>query len=481
VTTLSTDEELEEVVEYYRSLPYVEYAEPDEIMYALGVPNDPDYRYQWNLTQLQMPRVWDAVTGDPGVVVAVIDTGVAYDLSDYRATSFVSGWDFVNNDADPYDDNGHGTHVSGTVAQSTNNNSGGAGLAYGVSIMPLKVLGGDGSGFTSDIASAVYWAADNGADIINLSLGGGGATTTMRNALSYAYGKGVAIFAASGNEDSPVGYPAAYDDYVMAVGATAYNKQRSYYSNYGTSLDIVAPGGDTSADLNADGQPDGIFQQTITGYDPYTGRTDYTPKHFMFQGTSMASPHVAALGALLRSADPSLTPSEIYTIIRDTAEDLGNSGWDSFYGYGLMNPADAIAAVGGDVPDPDSSDPGQDDPGREEPTDPGDDPDDGTPFPTDPVPGTTSDSITGTMNPLYNTIDTYTVDLSAGEVILELLFSHTGGDLDLYLYDSDGWPVDYSISYTDNESIRYTALYPGTYTIDVQLYQAFQTTPWGSK
>lgn len=332
--------------------PDIEYVEPNYIMRAFAAPNDPHYQYQWNMQQLRIPEVWDITMGRPEVKVAVIDSGVAYDLDDFSTTRFdlANDRDFVDNDNDAYDQNSHGTHCAGTIAQSSMNNNGTVGMAPGVTILPLRVMGPSGVGVLTDIVDAVIYAADHGAHIITLSLGGGGYTNTMSNALRYAYEKGVTIFAASGNDGSgSVSYPAAYDDYVIAVGAVRYDKQKASYSQYGNSLDIVAPGGDMNVDQNGDGYGDGILQQTIAGYSFF--RTDYTPVYAFYQGTSMASPHAAALGALLKSYKFDATPAEIRAAIQNTADDLGNRGRDNAYGHGLINPIAALNYIGGTAPE----------------------------------------------------------------------------------------------------------------------------------
>lgn len=325
----------------------VEYVEPNYIMRTFSLPNDPHYKYQWNMQQLRIPDAWDITMGSTAVTVAVVDSGVAYNLDDLSSTHFdlQNDYDFVENDNDAYDANGHGTHCAGTIAQSTNNGIGTVGIAPGVTILPVRVMGATGVGDLLTVSQGVVWAADHGADIITLSLGGGQATTTMRDALRYAYNKGVTIFAATGNTGKgTVAYPAAYDDYVIAVGATRYDKQKASYSTYGSSLDIVAPGGDTTVDQNGDGQPDGILQQTIAGRIFF--RTDYTPTYQFFQGTSMACPHAAGVAALLKSYNPDATPAEIRAAMQNTAEDLGSSGWDSEYGHGLINPVAALKYIG---------------------------------------------------------------------------------------------------------------------------------------
>jgi len=338
-----------EMVEIYKRNPNVEYAEANNIGYALAVPNDPYYSYQWHFDNdyfggINMESAWDIETGDPGIIVAVVDTGVAYEdygifrqAPDLASTNFVGGYDFINYDTHPNDDEGHGTHVTGTVAQSTNNGIGVAGVAYNCSIMPVKVLDNYGSGSYASIADGIYFAADNGAQVINMSLGGSDPSITLENACAYAYNKGVTIVCASGNNGSltTILYPAAYDAYCIAVGATTYNEEVAYYSNAGTSLDLTAPGGDVYADLNWDGFVDGILQQT---YD-----IDYTTfVYWFYQGTSMAAPHVSGVAALLISKGGAITPDEVREALQSTAKDKWTPGWDSEYGYGIV---DAYAAL----------------------------------------------------------------------------------------------------------------------------------------
>lgn len=327
--------------------PNIEYAEPDYYAFAQFVPNDPYYKYQWNFSNnvyggINLGGAWDLSQGQD-VVIAVIDTGVAYEnynnflkAPDLGNTQFVAGYDFIENDTHPNDDNGHGTHVAGTIAQSTNNKIGVAGIAYNAKIMPVKALDKRGVGSYSAIASAIRYAADNGADIINLSLGGPNHSQAMLDAVRYAYNKGVLIVAAAGNDGKEIiSYPAAYDDYVLAVGATRFDEKLSYYSNYGSSLDIVAPGGDLKVDQNGDGYGDGILQQTITPNNPRKFG------YYFYQGTSMATPHVAGVAGLIKALGVS-TPQQIKAILLSTAKDLGQSGFDKFYGHGRL---DAEASV----------------------------------------------------------------------------------------------------------------------------------------
>jgi len=341
---------LEEVGKYKKRSD-IEYAEPNYIAYALMVPNDEHYHYQWHLDNpeyggIQMEEAWDVSTGDPSVVVAIVDTGIAYEDSgkfcqapDLAKTCFVAGYDFVNDDSHPNDDNRHGTHVAGTVGQSTNNSIGVAGGAFDTCLMPVKVLDKRGSGTYADVAEGIRWAADNGAKVINLSLGGSSADETLKGAVQYAYEKGATVIAACGNDNAgSCLYPAAYDNYVIAVGATQYDETKAPYSNYGPSLDLVAPGGNTNLDQNNDGYGDGVLQQTF--------KSSYklcTFNYYFFQGTSMATPHVSGVAALLIANGNAITPSEVRAALQETAEDKGISERDDTYGWGII---DAFAALG---------------------------------------------------------------------------------------------------------------------------------------
>jgi serine protease len=340
-----------EMVKLYQAEDAVEYVEPNYIAHALVVPNDPLYSYQWHLDTVQyggieMEEAWEISTGS-GVTVAVVDTGVAYEnygwrykqAPDLAGTSFVQGYDFVNDDAHPNDDNSHGTHVTGTIAQTTDNNIGVAGVAFDCLIMPVKVLNRQGSGTYDQVAGGIYYAADNGAHVISLSLGGSADSETLKNAVKYAYENGVTVIAAAGNDASSIiSYPAAYDDYVIAVGATRYDETLAYYSNYGTSLDLVAPGGDLTIDQNGDGYNDGVLQNTFNPNSKNTKDFGY----WFFQGTSMATPHVSGVAALLIANGNAVIPDEVRSALQETAEDLGETGRDDTYGYGLV---DAQAAL----------------------------------------------------------------------------------------------------------------------------------------
>lgn len=302
-----------------------EYIEANYIYRASDVPDDPQYNKQWNFRTINVEQAWDETKG-AGVTVAVIDTGVSK-VPDLKLTKFVDGYDFVNDKDDASDDNGHGTHVAGTIAQSTNNGYGVAGIAYEASIMPLKVLSGGGGGTIADIAEAIKFAADNGADIINMSLGGGGDSNMMKEAIEYAYSKGVTIVAAAGNEGrNAASYPARYPQ-VISVSATDATGQKASYSNFGAGVDLAAPGGSGTDEAGR------IIQNTIN---PATGETVFVG----FQGTSMAAPHVAGVAALIRSTGVD-TPEEILGILKQSSREVTEDHLNH-YGAGHL---DANAAV----------------------------------------------------------------------------------------------------------------------------------------
>ncbi|HQL24350.1 MAG TPA: S8 family serine peptidase, partial [candidate division Zixibacteria bacterium] len=338
---------VEEMVAAFGARPDVEYAEPNYIAHAFMTPNDPYYTYQWHMPLIKMPAAWDQTTGSPSVIVAVVDCGVAYETygsftqaPDLAGTSFVPGYDFINNDSHPNDDCAHGTHVAGTVAQTTNNNLGVTGVAFNCSIMPVKVLDASGSGSYTAIANGVTFAADNGAHVINMSLGGSYNSSTLQNAVVYAYNKGVTIVCAAGNAGtSTPQYPAAYSQ-CISVSAVRYNKTYTSYTSYGSTIDICAPGGDVSVDQNGDGYVDGVLQQTHDG-------TNYgTFGYYFYEGTSMASPHVAGVAALLIAKNGgSMAPADVRAALQNTAEDLGAAGWDQYYGYGLVDANAALLSI----------------------------------------------------------------------------------------------------------------------------------------
>jgi subtilisin family serine protease len=374
----------EKALAKYQASPLVAEASVTRFATILDTPNDPKFPYQWHLRSTDAgvwaDAAWDiAPNRGNGVVVAVIDTGVAYEdyngalggrpqtfkrAADLASTPFVAPWDFANNDSHPNDDHGHGSHVTGTISQDTNNALGMAGVAPNSTIMPLKAMDYAGNGADGDVVEAIYHAVDNGAGVINMSLGWPGSgvpdaqgnycgeITGLTAALDYADAHGVVVIAASGNDGGTVLCPAAYPT-VIAVGATRFDAQVTSYSNRGSTLDITAPGGDPYVDQNGDGYTDGVLQQSFC-YDPtlmlllnlYGTFCDVYN-----EGTSMATPHVAGIAALLLGEDGALTPNEVKAHILWTARDGGSPGWDSNYGWGIADAAAALAALKG-VPKP---------------------------------------------------------------------------------------------------------------------------------
>jgi len=297
-------------------------------------PDDPHYANQWHMRQIRMPRGWKLARGRTAVV-AVIDTGVAYEdhgefkrVPDLAETAFVPGFDFVDDDAHPNDEHGHGTHVAGTIAQSTNNGIGVTGVAPGAAIMPIRVLDKNGMGTWADIADGIRFAADHGADVINMSLGGAFGSRIVERAVDHAHAKGVVIVCAAGNSGRRgVGYPARYD-HSIAVAATRFDETTTFYSTWGPQVDIAAPGGDVRVDQNGDGMPDGVLQNTILAEDP--SRNDY----LAWMGTSMATPHVAGAAALLVSAGVT-DPDGVESILEGTARGEGRDR--QRYGAGILD------------------------------------------------------------------------------------------------------------------------------------------------
>ena len=318
----------------------------NRIATASATVDDPFRPLQWHFDSVQANLAWDLTAGF-GVTVAVLDSGLRIAPGDGIGNIvMVVGADVVNGDDDPDDGDGHGTHVSGTIAQTSNNGIGVAGLAFDASVMPVKVLDDSGTGSFADIANGIYLAVDAGAHVINMSLGvnaRAGITNdpVMDPALDYAFANGVTVVCASGNDGhrKNVSYPAIYPT-TIAVGATDFRNRVTRYSNRGAGLDLVAPGGDLGRDDNSDGYGDGVLQEA---------HSEGTFGYYFFHGTSMASPHVAAISALLIAHGTATTPTEVYGALTGTTIDLGNSGFDSSYGHGLVQ---AFAALGGTPPPP---------------------------------------------------------------------------------------------------------------------------------
>lgn len=303
-----------------RKDPAVESVSLDYKRTATVAPNDPAYTAgdQSYLNTVRLPQAWDRTKGSTSQIIAVVDTGVNTAHPDLTGRT-VAGYNAINPAASPADDNGHGTMVAGIAAANTNNGVGVAGAAWTARIMPVKVLGADGSGYDSDVAEGVIWAADHGAKIINMSLGGPGDDSALHDAVVYATGKGAVVVVAAGNDgDGRAQYPAAYSE-VIAVGATDAAGRLTDFSSYGDWIDVAAPG-------------TGIVS------------TGLGPAYYIGDGTSFSAPIVSGTAAMVRTLYPTLTPAQVLSWIRKNARDAGPRGIDPYYGYGIL---DAYAAVGG--------------------------------------------------------------------------------------------------------------------------------------
>lgn len=370
-TTISVDD----AIEIYKNTQKFEYVEPNYLANGNGqsstTPNDALYSRQWGLyndgsfsnapatvdADIDMELAWDIETGDPNMIVAVIDSGLRLshpefsgriwtntaevaDGTDTDNNGFIddlsAGWDFINNDNDPADDHGHGSNVAGIAFATGNNGTGYAGVNWNSKVMICKALDNNNSGSYAAMAGSIYYAVDNGAKVINMSIGGSGNSSTLSDAIDYCYNNGVVLVACMMNFNDNVSYyPAAYNR-TIAVGSTDPDDTRSdpFFwsgtsgSNFGNHIDIVAPGNYMY----------GISAWSDTNYNSYWG------------GTSQATPLVAGVVSLLFAQDPSLTFEEIRTILRDSAEDqVGDplediSGFDIYYGYGRLNAHNALTS-----------------------------------------------------------------------------------------------------------------------------------------
>ncbi len=305
-----------------------------------GHPNDALFDKQWHLRMIKAPEAWQTATGK-GVIVGVIDTGVAYTkkkgmlVPDLEGTKFVDGYDFVNDTNIAADDHGHGTHCAGTVAQTTHNGRGCSGVAPGATIMPIKVLSRNGSGTLGGVVAGIRFGADHGCKVLSLSLGGGGHSKVMADAVKYAFDKGCVVVCAAGNSGrGRVEYPAAYPG-ALAVSSVGPSGQRAFYSSYGPEIWVAAPGGDKSKSAE-----DGVLQNAI---EPGATRSFYG----FWQGTSMATPHVSGVAALLVERGVT-SPAAVMKILADTATKGGKTGQgrDKEYGHGIIDADAAVKAAG---------------------------------------------------------------------------------------------------------------------------------------
>ena len=445
--------------------PNVEYVEVDQLLQPLLTPNDPRYSQQWgyfNATGgIRADQAWDVSTGQ-GIVVAVLDTG-STSHSDLNGNT-IAGYDMIsdatvggdgngrdNNPADPGDyyqgqsSSWHGTHVAGTVAALTNNNNGVAGTAFGAKVQHVRVLG-RGGGYTSDIADGIIWASGGSvggvpanptpAEVINMSLGGSGSCgTTTQNAINGAISRGTTVVVAAGNSNANVsGFTPGNCNGVISVAATDINGSRASFSNYGSLIDVSAPGVNIQSTLNSGSQGPG------------------SESYANYNGTSMASPHVAGVVALMQAAAPSpLTPAQVEQVLKDTARALPGS-CSGGCGAGIINAKAAVDAVSGGNPDPDP----------------------------DPEPGDTvltkGVAKTGLSASTGNSLN-YTMAVPSGASNLTFTMSGGTGDADLYVRFGSA-PTD--TTYTcrpylngNNETCTIAAPSAGTYYVRVKAYSSF--------
>lgn len=317
------DDKAARVIEALSHNPNIDFAEWDYIAEGFFAPNDPYYLggYQWHHSKIQSSQAWDVTQGRSEITIAVLDTGVDFSHPDLNG-KVLSGYNYVANNNNPADDQGHGTAVAGTAAASGNNGAGGAGVAFSNTILPVKVLDASGSGSYSAIANGLTYAANKGARIINMSLGGPSNSSTLQSAVDYAWGKNCVIIAAAGNggNNTPQ-YPGACN-HVVAVSATDSNDALTWFSSYGSYVSVAAPGQD-------------IWTTTLgSGYGAVSG-------------TSFSSPVTAGVAALVASVNPQLSNTQVVDILKTTSDDLGSSGFDVYYGNGRVNANRAVQAAKG--------------------------------------------------------------------------------------------------------------------------------------
>lgn len=313
------------------------------VLHASQIPNDPMYQYQWNYRMLDLPQAWDISAGTYPVIVAVIDSGVSLTHPDLIANLMVSNdvCNFVANNNNPTDDFGHGTHVAGIIDANTNNNLDVAGITWNanVKILPVKILDASGSGSIDQLISGLHYAIAKGAKVINLSLGVNGITIdqvppAFKDELNNAIANNVTIVAAAGNEGTAqVDFPANCPG-VIAVGALGPDGNRAQYSNYGPEIAVCAPGGANPPITDK-------YSQMIlsTYYDPVT-KSDTCA---YMCGTSMATPHIAGLAALLYSQNPGITAEQVRQRLQSFVYDKGTPGIDPYYGYGMPNAYEVLS------------------------------------------------------------------------------------------------------------------------------------------
>lgn len=364
---LGADRDVQEVVAAYGQNPHVVYAQPNYLNQLCVVPDDSLYREQWALAKMQMPAAWDIERGSQDVIVGMVDSGIDYDHRDLAANIWINpgedlngdgradssdfngidddgngyvddirGWDFTDapqfaglgdyreRDNDPYDDLGHGTHISGIVAAMADNGIGVAGMSWHSKLMPLRAAFRMTLGAfleDDDVSASIVYAADNGAQVINMSWGDPRLSPLVRDVVAYSYAKGCVLVAAAGNagddDQGGVFYPAGFDE-TIAVGASTSYDQRATFSSFGQNLDVLAPGSSILSTFPED-------------------------EYGTLGGTSMATAHVSGLAALVLSRDATLSSEEVRQIISASAVDLGPSGWDPEHGNGRIDGLRALS------------------------------------------------------------------------------------------------------------------------------------------
>jgi len=327
---------------------YIDYVGPNFIAHITVTPNDTFFDYQYalynsgqnigvpgspqgkNRADIKATAAWEESKGAAEVIIAIIDTGVDLEHPDLVNKMISSGRDFVNDDFDATDDNSHGTFVAGIAAAETNNNEGVAGVAWNCKILPIKCADDKGWSWNSLLIEGIYWAVDNNASVINISIGGSDTDPLLKDALKYAFDNNVVVVAAAGNEAEPVLYPAAYTEYCLAVAASDYDDNQASWSNYGPEIDVAAPG------------------ERIVGCVPDWFWGPGSIPYAFGSGTSYASPHVAGFAALIKSSKDWLTAAEIMNIICYSADDINSTehpGKDDYMGYGRINMEKALVPI----------------------------------------------------------------------------------------------------------------------------------------
>lgn len=353
---------LEGVLQQYLKSGVVQKAEPNYIYHTQAIPNDYYYSTSqilswgdlWGLQKIQTTNAWDKTVGNPNLVVAVVDTGVDYNHPDLKnsilkdTTGKIIGYDFHNNDSDPMDDNGHGTHVSGTIGAIGNNDPDHSkdlgtrtvGVNWNVKIMPVKGIGADGTGYGDRLVNGLRFAVDNGAKVLSNSWGTDSVTDYFHDAISYAYSNNVVAVFAAGNSHSDVStFSPAGDPMAITAAATNHNDQKAAFSNYGVGVDVSAPGGDAASSGGID---DYILSTRSSQSGSYFSPIGTNGNYALARGTSMAAPHVSGLAALILAAHPDFSVEEVRAALRNTADKIEGKEWSYNTSYGRINASSAV-------------------------------------------------------------------------------------------------------------------------------------------